>query len=309
MSAERDLDNEMKRFALDDLTADRLLAGKLAPEDAPPGYQAIAQAVQTAAGTSPAIETTRDAATVAVVVEALRSSAKPPLRARRKSMLAQLLSAKVAAIAAVTVLGATAAAAATNTLPAPAQTAVSDAASHVGLAIPKPDSHANTHATDHPGRPANSAATAHATGPDATGNAKYGLCTAYAAGPSTTNPHSQRDNAVAFRNLATSAAAAGQSIGDYCKGATPPTHDGTTDTTDTTVAPGSQNQSNGPHTPGSKGQSSDHTSVPGSEPGTGGAHTPDTAGKSSEHTTAPASAPNGGDQITAPANAATAHMP
>src|SRR5258708_16490010 len=143
----------MRRFALDELTADRLLSGQVAPQDAPPGYQRIARAVQTAAVPAPEIGTTHEAAAVAALVEALRSNSPTNGPVRRKSMLARLLSAKVAAIAAVTVFGATAAAAATNTLPDPAQTVVSDAAAHVGLSIPKPNSHANAHAADHPGKP------------------------------------------------------------------------------------------------------------------------------------------------------------
>jgi len=195
MTDERDLDDEMKRFGLDDLTADRLLSGQVAPADALPGYGLIAEAVQTAAqaaGPGPATDTARETATVAAVVEALRSHSPVHLEVRRRSMLGKFLTAKAAAIAAVAVLGVTAAAAATNALPDPAQKAISDAGSHVGLSIPTPNSHANAHATAKHGKSEDAGVTGSsgAVGPDATGSAKFGLCTAYAAGPSTTNPHS-----------------------------------------------------------------------------------------------------------------------
>jgi hypothetical protein len=223
MTSKRDLENEMKRFGLDDVTADRLLSGQIAPQDAPPGYQLIADAVQKAAGSSPATDAAREAATIAVVVDALRSNRHPRQPVRRKSMLAQLLSAKIAAIAAATVLGATAAAAATNTLPGPAQRAISDAASHIGLSIPEPNSDANA---QH-GKPANAGT---AVGPDAAGSAKYGLCTAYVAGPTTTNPHSRKNGSAAFANLQKAADAAGMSVAEYCKDASAPRHEGSTNT-------------------------------------------------------------------------------
>jgi hypothetical protein len=156
-------------------------------------------------------------------------------------MLARLLSAKVAAIAAFVLLGATAAAAATSTLPDSAQGFVSNAARHVGLSIPKPNNHANAHASNHSATPANAAA----VGPDASGDAKFGLCTAYAAGNATSNPHSHKSTSVAFRNLQAAATDAGMSIADYCKTATPPTTETTTTTTEPSAATTHGNESHG----------------------------------------------------------------
>ncbi len=231
----------MKRFGLDDITADRLLSGRVAPADAPPGYGTTVDAIQAVANSSSATDAARETLTVAAMVEAVRSKMPAHQPLRRRSMLAQLLSAKVAAIAAMSVLGATAAAAATNTLPAPAQTAISHAASHVGVSVPAPNRHENAHATPQHGMPDNggkanagrhsASAGDNAVGPDATGKAKYGLCTAYAAGPSTTNPHSGKNDSVAFTNLQKAADEAGMSVADYCKNAEPPTNDGTTTTT------------------------------------------------------------------------------
>jgi hypothetical protein len=200
--------------------------------------------VQTAAGPAPAPDAEREAATVAVFVAALRSDRPADLSIRRKSKRGRVRGAKVAAIAAATVFGATAAAAATNTLPEQAQTAISDAGSHVGLSIPKPKSHANSHANAHAtaksaksedaGKAANAG---EATGPDVSGSAKYGLCTAYFAGPTTPNPHSGKHSSVAFSNLE-KAAGGPANVADYCKDAAPPKHEGATGPTGASGATG-----------------------------------------------------------------------
>ena len=229
MSFERDMDDEMQRFGIDDDTANRLLSGQVASEDAPPDYRAIARVVR-AARFPTGVDPARESATVAAFVEALHSGSHPPVSDRRNSMLARLLSAKIAAIAAVGVLGATAAAAATNTLPDRAQSVVSGAASHVGLSIPNPHGHAYGLTKSHP---ANAATPGNdgAVGPDASGAPRFGLCTAYSSGNATTNPHSHKTKSVAFRNLQAAADTAGMSVADYCKTATPPS----TETTTTTI--------------------------------------------------------------------------
>src|SRR5207302_3677651 len=56
-------------------------------------------------------------------------------------------------------------------------------------------------------------------GPDVTGSAKSGLCNAYASGQGRTN--GGKNNSVAFRNLQNAAKAAGQSVEQFCQGATP----------------------------------------------------------------------------------------
>jgi hypothetical protein len=226
MSFERDLDDEMQRFGLDDDIADRLLSGQVAPEDAPPEFRAIArvvQAVQYPAG----MDAARESATVAAIVEALHSSSPSDAPARRKRLLARALTAKVAALVAVGVLGATMAAAATNMLPDPAQSAISDAASHLGLSVPHPDGHGSGLTKNHPPTAGNDGT----VGPHANGPAMFGLCTAFSSGNATTNAHSHKTNSVAFRNVQAAADKAGMSVADFCKTATPPS----TDTTSTSI--------------------------------------------------------------------------
>jgi hypothetical protein len=245
MSSERDLDDEMQRFGIDDDTADRLLSGQVAPQDAPPEYRAIAGAVQAAQYPTGGKDAARESATIAAMVEALHSGPTSDAPIRRKSMFARMLSAKVAAIAAVGLLGATAAAAATNTLPDPAQSAISGAASHVGLSIPKPHGHAYGLTKSH-GADAATPANGGAVGPDASGSAKFGLCTAYASGNATTNPHSHKTKSVAFRNLQAAADTAGMSVADYCKAATPPSTETTSTTVDESTTSGPESQGTNP---------------------------------------------------------------
>jgi hypothetical protein len=167
-------------------------------------------------------------------------------------MLPHLLSAKVGVAALVAVLaGGTAAAAATGSLPDPAQRVVSGALSHVNVSVPEPNEHANAQASAHAKGAKDKGATdktkpdhAGGKGPDATGPAKFGLCTAWSAGPSTTNPHSGKADSVAFSNLQQAATDAGSSVADFCKDAVHP-HGPDTSTTSET----STDTSTGKHAP------------------------------------------------------------
>src|SRR4051794_39745067 len=162
-------------------------------------------------------------------------------------MRPQLLSAKVGVAALVAVLaGGTAAAAATGSLPDPAQRVVSSALSHVDVSVPAPNEHANAQALAHAKGATGKTKPGHAggKGPDPTGPAKFGLCTAWSAGPSTTNPHSGKADSVAFSNLQQAAADAGSSVADFCKDAVHPHGPDTTTTTGT-----STDTSTGKHAP------------------------------------------------------------
>jgi len=163
---------------------------------------------------------------VATVASAVGIAPASTAEHRRSRMLTPLSSAKAATVAVALVLGAgTAAAAATGSLPGPAQQAVADTLSHVGVSVPNPNS--DGHPSDAAPGDGPGSATGH--GPDATGDSMYGLCTAYAHGETTTNPHSKRDDAVAFRNLEQAAAAEGETVAELCDGVTPPSgHRGAT---------------------------------------------------------------------------------
>ncbi len=115
-------------------------------------------------------------------------------------MLTSLLSVKLAAAAAVAV-GATATAAYAGALPASMQNLAHDT-------IGAPPAHSG----------ASPASSATPVGPDASGHAAYGLCTAYAHLKAN---GSASQKAVAFRNLATAAGGAAN-VTAYCAGVAHP---------------------------------------------------------------------------------------
>jgi hypothetical protein len=129
-----------KRHPLDEDSASRLLQGLVHPDDAPPGYGPVAGLLNSAAHL-PMGTVDEDAAafTVSAMVEVIRNATPTPETSRRKTMLGKLLAGKALAAVAVLGLTATGAAAATGSLPDPAQGVVSDALSHVGVDIPHPN--------------------------------------------------------------------------------------------------------------------------------------------------------------------------
>jgi hypothetical protein len=129
-----------KHHHLDEDSASRLLQGHVHPDDAPPGYSALAGLLNSAAQV-PLGPVDEDAAavTVSAMVEVIRDATPAPETSRRKTMLGKLLAGKALAAAAVAVIGltATGAAAGTGSLPDQAQDVVSEAVSHVGIDIPR----------------------------------------------------------------------------------------------------------------------------------------------------------------------------
>ena len=137
------------RHPLDEDSASRLLKGLVHPDDAPPGYAAVAGLLNSAAQL-PLGPVDEDAAatTVSAMVEVIRGSEPVPQISRRRSMLGKLLAGKALAAVAVVGLTATGAAAATGTLPDKAQGVVSDAVSHVGINVPHPNGKSAAHRQD-----------------------------------------------------------------------------------------------------------------------------------------------------------------
>lgn len=131
---------------LDEATAERLLSGRLDPDDAPPRYAGVARAAAEAASTRPA---TADDALVAAMAREVRAAPREPATGRKPMLTA--VSAKVAAIVAAVTLGTAGAAAAavTGNLPGPVQNGVSGAASHIGLDLPEATT--KSHPTDEQG--------------------------------------------------------------------------------------------------------------------------------------------------------------
>jgi hypothetical protein len=132
---------------------------------------------------------------------------------RRPRLLISLLTARAAAAvaaAAAAALGGVAAAAYTGILPAPAQ---QFAHSMIGAPSSQPSHRPGTPQPSHrPGTPQATPARTDAVGPDATGPAAFGLCTAYAHAKA---HGTASQKAMAFRNLAAAAGGAAK-IAAYC---------------------------------------------------------------------------------------------
>jgi hypothetical protein len=142
MSGWRDLDGVRQPLPLDDWTTDRLLAGMVDPDDAPPGYAGLARALSSARGPVEAGELAgRDRIVAAVATAVAEASPPTPVSTplRRRSMVSRLFGTKVAAAAMTTVLLATGAAAATGSLPGAVQDAANAVADRVGVTLPMGD--------------------------------------------------------------------------------------------------------------------------------------------------------------------------
>ena len=241
MSPDDGLSAEMRRLlnrlrddplVLDDDSADRLLAGRMDPADAPPGY-AVAATVM-AAATAPARTSELDGVESALDLyrAALAERPSPP---RRPFMLVKLLTVK-AAVAVFTgaLLVGGVAAAATGTLPDAAQRVVDRVAntgqSPAGEKGQDVGDAASTGAASH-GQGQGSGASEHGqagsqgtpTGPDLSKIDKTGLCTAYMAaqGGATGGKY----DATAFQALERAAGGADK-VAEFCKDVTAPASNG-----------------------------------------------------------------------------------
>jgi len=133
-----DLPHEMPIGTIDEDTTDRLLAGRIDPDDAPPGYAGVARILQ-AAGSLPRSEhRSREAELVAAAREVMGLRAPPGggaggSRTRHRRVLAGLI--VTVALAGIPGL------AAANALPDPAQHAVSRMLHKVGISVPGNEDH------------------------------------------------------------------------------------------------------------------------------------------------------------------------
>jgi hypothetical protein len=194
---------------LPDGTLEALLTGDLLTDEAVAGLQPVTALLA-------ALKATPEDGELAGHARALaefRHRGGVPARSRRSGyrrprLITSLLTTKAAAVAvAVAALGGGATAAYTSALPAPAQRLAHNA---IGAPSPNP-SHS-------PATPQATPTRSAAAGPDATGPAALGLCTAYAhAKAHGTGPL----KAVAFRNLAAAAGGADK-IAAFCAAAPHP---------------------------------------------------------------------------------------
>lgn len=144
MTSWDDLEGEMgdPRLQLDVDTEDRLVAGLVAPDDAPPAYAEVAGALQTLGRRLPPPDAAAEVATIRTMTEVLRKSPPAPLprRSRRRRPVT-----RVGLVLAISLLGTTGVAFAGG-LPDAAQSVASDLLARVGINVPAPE------ADGHPAR-------------------------------------------------------------------------------------------------------------------------------------------------------------
>ena len=231
-----------------------LLAAGTPPADASPPVQHVADALAALRAAPAGNEAAGKATALAQFRQHIGVSSHPTRsRRRRPTLLSSLLSAKAAAVAAVAVvgLGGVTTAAFANALPSAAQQFAHDT-------IGAPSPHASRSA--HSGNNAHAGHSGTPVGPNATGAAAFGLCTAYA---NAVQHGTATQKAVAFGNLQKAAGGAAN-VASFCA---------------SVAHPGAS------ATPGSGAQTSHPTGEPTSHPT--GAPTSMPSGPPSPHPTGP----------------------
>jgi hypothetical protein len=139
------------RFRLDAGTADRVLEGRVAPDDAPPGYAEVAGLLQTLAADLPSRPAVAGEGTIRMMAKVVGISDPPKPRRRPHPLRGSIV-----ALAIVGSLGTTGVTFAGG-LPDAAQRVVSTWFQRIGISIPRPDD-------DGPVAPEHSAPDTHAAG-------------------------------------------------------------------------------------------------------------------------------------------------
>jgi hypothetical protein len=203
---------------------DRLLAGRLDPASAPPGYGGLARLLAAAAAPAAPEELAGEQLAMASFASEVRS--RPPiLSPRRTAVPRKVFSMKAAAAALVAMLSiGGVAAAAGGLLPGQASPVADRAAATTGAAaaahglgeaaVANADGTGQAGSTDGQGRES-------AVGPDATAAARAGLCRAWQAGQGA--DHGRRMDAVAFQALVDAAGGADE-VAAYCEDVTAGDH-------------------------------------------------------------------------------------
>jgi hypothetical protein len=141
-----DMDYEMQPLPLDSETAERLLAGRVAPEDAPPGYGPVVRLLDAASFEAAADELEHESQGVVAFALAVRSSEPAhSVSPRRFSMPLTLFRARLVAAALAAALVATTGLASAGSLPGAAQDLASQMLAKVGVSVPGPNDNAGTH--------------------------------------------------------------------------------------------------------------------------------------------------------------------
>ncbi len=137
MTARRDIRGEMRNLLLDRATADRLLTGHVDPDDAPPGYAGVAEVLRSASS-FPLLDPEREQATVAAMVEEIRTHLLAPSPDRQRRSIKRLVRAKVMVLAVGATLVGTTSLAFAGALPGAAQAVAHTMLARIGVSVPGP---------------------------------------------------------------------------------------------------------------------------------------------------------------------------
>jgi hypothetical protein len=141
-----DMDSEMQPLPLDSDTADRLLAGSVAPEDAPPGYGRVVRLLEVASAEASSDELAREPERVAAMKAALRSSVHRNVASSRRSFMPFALSRpRLTAAVVAAAFAASVGMASAGSLPGAAQDVASEMLAKVGITVPGANDGAGTH--------------------------------------------------------------------------------------------------------------------------------------------------------------------
>jgi hypothetical protein len=202
MTSWSDMEYEGYRVPLDLDTADRLLAGAVAPEDAPPGYAGVARMLEAATAEPTADVLEREVETVALIAATVRSFPRTePSTPRRSFMPFALSRLRLTAALVAAGLACSAGLASAGALPGAAQEVASEMLAKVGISVPGPNEHAGDHpsvrgksAEEHAGRGKGSEISELATTTELTGVEKgAAISTVASNGKSQAGQHGQSE--------------------------------------------------------------------------------------------------------------------
>lgn len=152
MTSRHDLPAEMRSQWLDSDTLERLLAGRVEPDDAPPGYSEVARVLRAAAAVDPAEpshEAERVAAARMLVAQRPPASGLPMGRSAKMRSRGHRL--KITGLVVLGMLLGTSGLAAAGVLPDTAQNVLSDVLDGLGMPFPTDDDPTTSPPTgDHP---------------------------------------------------------------------------------------------------------------------------------------------------------------
>ena len=138
MTGQRDLGSEMRSLLLDRDTADRLLSGSVAPDDAPPGYAAVAGLLRSCALLSP-FDGVREQTTISAMTQRIRSDRPSNLFVHGRVAARRSVRLKLVGVGVGAMLVGTSGLALAGELPAPAQRIAHTVFASFGVDIPTPD--------------------------------------------------------------------------------------------------------------------------------------------------------------------------